>query len=158
MIFGHIGRGHEDNRLAQQAKFGDTAGTGARDDQIGGRISVGHIRDKVRYLQVVGTFTARKFGLDGRTIIIARLPDELHLLLLADERQVAQNRIVQTACAERAAYNQHRSLSGSQTKLLDGFLFRAINVEQLFAHRIAGEDDFVSRKEALHTVVGYAYA
>ena len=104
VVFGHVGRGHEDDGLAQQAKLRDAAGAGARDDQVGRGIGRGHVADEGRGLQVGRTAGFAEARGDFGVVVFSRLPHKLHVLLCGDDVQMAQKMGIPTLIQEQNSY------------------------------------------------------
>ena len=68
-----------------------------------------------------------------------------------------QHTLVNGACTEASAHEQHGLSAICEAKGTQRFLPSDRRVEQGLPHRITGEHDFVCREEALHALIGYTY-
>ena len=86
VIFGHIGRRHEDRGLAQQAQFADARCTGTADHQIGHGIGRSHVGDKLRHVEVFRTTLGLQALGNFLAVKLTRLPQKLKVMLPLNQR------------------------------------------------------------------------
>ena len=153
MVFSHVGTGHQDDGLADEAELADTAGAGTADDQVGSTIGGAHIADEVGHLQV-GQLLVLQALLDVGKIEFSRLPEQLHIGLF-HQVQMLQDALIDGACAKRATNKQDGLLRRVETEAANGILTRHLRLKQGLAYGIARQHDLLLREEALHTLVGH---
>ena len=86
---------------------------------------------------------------------LATLPHKLHPALHNLGNRLDHGRVEREG-AQTAAYQQDCLLVGVQPEELARLVAGQPVVTQILPHRVAGEHDFIGRKEALHTLVGHA--
>ena len=155
MVFGHVGAGHQDDGLADEAELRDAAGTCAADDEVGSLVGSGHVADEVGDDQIGRTAFLLELFLYVLAVVLTRLPDELQARR-RDVVQMLEHALVDGACTETAAHQEHRLLVGHEAKALQRLLASDGRVEQCLAHRVAGQHDLLCGEEALHAFIGHA--
>lgn len=69
---------------------------------------------------------------------------------------MAQHALVETACAQRTAHDEHRLFPAIESHGFEGFGLGGFGVEQVLSNGVARETDVFGGEEALHAVVGHA--
>ena len=156
MVLRHIGAGHQDAGLAQQAQLADASGTGTADDEVGQTVSLVHAADEIGDNQVAWLTLHVNQLLYLLLIVTARLPDELHRRR-SDAREVAYDALVHGAGSQAAADEQDGGLRRIEPEGCGTFLARQGFVQQVLSHGIAGEQDAVLGEKAFHAFVGHTY-
>ena len=156
MIFSHIGAGHKDDSLSNEAELRDGAGSGTTNDQVGSLIGCTHIADEVCHLQIVGTSHLTKLLGNLGTIVFSCLPNELHIAL-TNQVKMLQDTFVDGTSPQATTHEQDGFLCRIEPERTYCLFMGDRRFEQGLTYRIARHHDAVGRKEAFHSLVGHAY-
>ena len=116
MILGHVGRRHENDRLADQAELRDGACPGTGDDDVGRRIGQVHPFDEGPSPDAARIAAAHEL-VHLPFVILPGLPDNLKPTLAHDLIRMGLHRLVQRPGTEASPDDQHDRLAGLQPEM-----------------------------------------
>ena len=156
MVLGHIGRGHQYHRLAQQAELGDGACAGTGDDQVGSRVCSIHATDEVAHMHV-RQLTATQLSGNQLVVVLARLPDKLHVGLPKGVPRL-QHTLIERTGTEATTHDEDGLLRGVEAEGAHSIVVRNGSLQEVLPHGITRKLDLLFREETLHALVGHADA
>ena len=160
MVFGHIGRRHENRRLSDQAQFRHRSGPGTPDHHVGSGISEVHPVDERTAPDTFRRTALHKFG-HLALIEFTGLPDHLQASFGGNTFHIGFHHVVQRARTEAAAHDQYHRLIRFEPEIGQCFGLPCCRVRpfgKTSAQRIARHHDALLRKETLHPLVSHADA
>lgn len=151
VVFGNIGRRHQHGRFADHTQLTDRKRTGAGYDHIRSGIQQIHPVDKCPevYVGQFGRVAGAEFGF----VKLSALPQYLNLWIIRQQGGVVAKRIIEGSGAEAASYHCYGFFVGVQPVMLHRLIAFGSQVENILAHRIAGENDLFSGEELFHVIV-----
>ncbi len=154
VILGDVGRGNEQSRLTKKAKLGNSNSTGARNNEVGSRVSQVHSVDE-RAAPKVGRALVGHKCVDLRFVELAGLPDDVDGLRGEKVVDVVFHHIVESTRAERTTDDQKSGPVRGEAEVAQSLGARRERGE-VTAKRVTGEHETVGGKEAIHTLVSNA--